>query len=203
MGTAVNTYVLTIEDEQYPVTPGNPDAERLLQSRLAEAQDLPARVSLRDGGDTEGHQLAEVVAIDLGIGDDVEGHAFTLRFPSAEAARDFEKRFATTGILLGVLAAGAVGIGAGQALSQAAVRTDVAPIVTTTATRDMDKNLAPVVEAAPRDMDKNLAPVVEAAPRDMDKNLAPAVEAAPRDMDKNLAPVQDSAPTSHRGAIPE
>ena len=145
MSTAISRYVLAIEDEQYPVIAESDKAERFLETRMAESDSAPARVSLRDAGDTEGHQLSTVVAIDLQIGDDVEAHTFSLRFPSSEAARDFEKRFLTTGLLIGVVAAGAVGIGVGQGLQQVTTTTSVAPI-TQAAPRDMDKELAPAVQ---------------------------------------------------------
>ena len=229
MSTAVDTYVLTIEDEQYPVIVESAEAERLLQSRGATADRVPARVSLRDTGDTEGHQLASFVAVDLRIDGDVEGHAFTLRFPSTEAARDFQKRLLATGAVLGVLAAGAVGLGVGQGLGQATAQSQAAPIVTTPATRDMDKELAPIAQVVPGDTSSiergytpsslalqeaaessraiargALAPATEATPRDMDKELAPSVTVAPRDMDKELAPpVTTTQRTVHRGAVPE
>src|SRR5439155_23621389 len=109
---------------------------------LADAEAVRTRVSLRDSGDTEGHsQAGNVVAITLEIEGDVEGHAFSLRFPTADAARDFEKRMLATGLLVGTIAATAVGIGVGQGIQSTVSQvSQPAPIVQAgPAARDMDK----------------------------------------------------------------
>ncbi|HYM82600.1 MAG TPA: hypothetical protein VEY67_00420 [Candidatus Dormibacteraeota bacterium] len=188
MTTAVEPYVLTIEDEQLPVLANSDDVERSLLGRLAVAASIPTRVLLRDPSDTEGHRLETDVAVVLQIGDDVEGHAFSLRFPNAGAAREFEKRILTAGLLTGVIAAGVVGVGIGPSVQRATAPATANAPVAWTVSRDMDKALATSVTATARDLDRELA-APAAATRDLDKSLA--VSGAPasstRDLDRELA----------------
>jgi hypothetical protein len=202
MGSSVpDQYVIKLEDGQAAVIAESQDVERLLRARLVESKGVRTRVSLRDTGDTEGHSQSNVVAITLEIEGDVEGHAFSLRFPTADAARDFEKRMLATGLLVGTIAATAVGIGVGQGIqSTVSQLSQPAPIVQAgPATRDMDKLSAPIVQTGPatRDMDKLSAPIVQTGPatRDMDKLSAPIVQTGPatRDMDKLSAPIAPPA----------
>jgi hypothetical protein len=201
MSTVVDRYVIELDGDQAAVIAESEETARMLRDRLASGGPIRVRVALRDADDTEAHALtAETVPITILLEDDVEGHALSVRFPSAGAARDFEKRLVATGLLVGVVAASAVGIGVTQGLDRTTPAGAVAPIVQTAPTRDMDKELAPIVQTAPtRDMDKELAPIVQTAPtRDMDKELAPALQvdtsAATRDMDKELAPIVQQAP---------
>jgi hypothetical protein len=194
MGSSVpDQYVIKLEDVQAAVIAESQDVERLLRARLVESKGVRTRVSLRDTGDTEGHSQSNVVAITLEIEGDVEGHAFSLRFPTADAARDFEKRMLATGLLVGTIAATAVGIGVGQGIqSTVSQLSQPAPIVQAgPATRDMDKLSAPIVQTGPatRDMDKLSAPIAPPATRDMDKLSSPIVQTGPatRDMDKDLS----------------
>ncbi len=152
MATIVE-YVVTLEDAQYVLVEGSEEAGRLLQDRLAGSDSIPARMMLRESGDTEGHAVSgSSVAIRVQLGDDVEAHAFSLRFPTAEAARNFEKRLLTAGVLVTVVAAGAVGVGVGQALQQPASQANAVPIV--------EPAPAPAAAGVPtRDMDKDLAPI--------------------------------------------
>jgi hypothetical protein len=58
-----------------------------------------------DDDDVEGHGMR--TSVQIRIADDVEGHAFTLRLPNAEAARDLQKKLVATGALAGVIVVGA------------------------------------------------------------------------------------------------
>jgi hypothetical protein len=65
-----------------------------------------ADVDVKAGDDdVEGHGLR--TSVQVRIADDVEGHAFTLRLPNAEAARDLQKKLVATGALAGVIVVGA------------------------------------------------------------------------------------------------
>jgi hypothetical protein len=187
MSTAIaDQFIVELDDGQKAVIAETVEAERLLRGRLPEGDNLRTRIALSGDGDVEGHTASgNSVAVTLEIEGDTEGHALSLRFPTPQAARDFEKRMLATGVLVGTIAVGAVGIGLSQSAAQSAVGPAAQPAV-----------VAPL--AAPRDMDKELAPI--AAPRDMDKELAPI--AAPRDMDKDLSP-QRAAPGSTQRLIRE
>ena len=80
-----------------------------------------------DEGDTSGHALdASSVSISLHFDDDVEGHALSLHFPTAQKADEFRKRLLATGIVAGALV---VGVTAAQLSSTAPATstTDRAP----------------------------------------------------------------------------
>src|SRR5437763_10005033 len=180
MGSAVgNQFIVELEDGQAAVIQDTEEAQRL-HALVTSWEKVPARITLRDSDDVEGHSSSNTVAITLEIEGDTEGHALSLRFPTADAARDFEKRMLATGLLVGTVAATAIGIGVGQGIqSTVSPIAAPAPIVQTgPATRDMDKDLTlPTIQIAPatRDMDKELAPAqIAPATRDMDKELAPA-----------------------------
>ena len=54
-----------------------------------------------------GHALdATTVAVTLAFDDDVEGHALSLHFPTAEKADEFRKRLIATGVVAGALVVG-------------------------------------------------------------------------------------------------
>jgi hypothetical protein len=60
-----------------------------------------------DEGDTSGHALdATAVSVNLRFDDDVEGHALSLHFPTAEKADEFRKRLIATGVVAGALVVG-------------------------------------------------------------------------------------------------
>ena len=160
MSTAIaDQFIVELDDGQEAVIAETVEAERLLRARLPEGDNLRTRIAISGGHDVEGHAASsDTVAVTLEIEGDTEGHALSLRFPTPQAARDFEKRMLATGVLVGTIAVGAVGISLAQSATQTAVGRAAQPAV-----------VAPI--AAPRDMDKELAPI--AAPRDMDKDLSP------------------------------
>jgi hypothetical protein len=64
-------------------------------------------ISIDDSSDTSGHALdATAVAVSLRFDDDVEGHALSLHFPTAEKADEFRKRLIATGVVAGALVVG-------------------------------------------------------------------------------------------------
>jgi hypothetical protein len=94
-----------------PVDRGSRNALRPLY-----ATDSPSSVAVRiaptDSSDVSGHGGSDTsIAVLLDIGDDVEGHAFTLRFPSSEDAQRLRTRLVAGGLLVAVLTVGSVAVG--------------------------------------------------------------------------------------------
>jgi hypothetical protein len=84
---------------------------------VADARPAPLSVQVAptDAPDVGGHAIAgSMIDVLLTVGDDVEGHAFSLRFPSTEDAQLLRTRLAAGGLLIAVLAVGSVSIGAQQ-----------------------------------------------------------------------------------------
>jgi hypothetical protein len=105
--------------------------------------------------DTSGHALdATSVSIALRFDDDVEGHALSLHFPTAQKADEFRKRLMATGIVAGALV---VGVTAAQ-LTSTAPATNTGPIVAP----------APVAAPAPNFAEPRVNPRIPA------DDLAPA-----------------------------
>ena len=64
-------------------------------------------ITIDDSSDTSGHALdATAVPVSLRFDDDVEGHALSLHFPTAEKADEFRKRLIATGVVAGALVVG-------------------------------------------------------------------------------------------------
>jgi hypothetical protein len=73
---------------------------------------VSVRIAPTDSSDVSGHSVSDTsIAVLLNIGDDVEGHAFTLRFPSSEDAQRLRTRLVAGGLLIAVLTVGTVSIG--------------------------------------------------------------------------------------------
>ena len=109
------------------------DESSVAEGRLRRIEAGPTwakhRVTLElDEGDTSGHALdAAAVSITLHFDDDVEGHALSLHFPSAQKADEFRRRVLATGIVAGALV---VGVTAAQLSGTAPATTipNVAPV---------------------------------------------------------------------------
>ncbi len=88
------------------------DDSNVAEGRLRDLDAGPtwAKNSVRitlDESDTSGHALdAKAVAVSLRFDDDVEGHALSLHFPTAEKADEFRKRLIATGVVAGALVVG-------------------------------------------------------------------------------------------------
>ncbi len=88
------------------------DAQRILDALKGDAGGR-VNLSLRaDDSDVEGHSKVRtlVSVIATPSGDDVEGHAISLRFPSATDADLFRRRLLATGAITGALLIGGAGI---------------------------------------------------------------------------------------------
>jgi hypothetical protein len=70
----------------------------------------PVRIRIPAEDDTEGHVAsADVVVVVSTDDDDVEGHALSLHFPSAQEANDFRRKLMAAGLLTATLAIGTAG----------------------------------------------------------------------------------------------
>lgn len=105
--------------------PLDADAARALRRLLTDAGPGPLTVQVgpTDTQDVSGH-AAQGATIDvlISVGDDVEGHAFSLHFPSQEEAQRMRLRLAAGGLLIAALTVGSIGVA-----SQAPVAQTVAP----------------------------------------------------------------------------
>ena len=86
-----------------------------LRKRIAAAG--PLRVRLGSEDDTSGNALTisgDAVTVQVYLDDDdTEGHAMTLRFPSAQDAAEFRRKVLLTGALAATIAVGATAINVG------------------------------------------------------------------------------------------
>jgi hypothetical protein len=86
------------------------DAKSAEAMRKAVESPKPLRVKAAAPADTAGHALAnDTLAVTITLEGDVEGHTMTLRLPSAQEARELQKRLLITGILAASIVAGAAG----------------------------------------------------------------------------------------------
>ena len=113
---SAESYTLTIGDLEQVVPMAFPDGEteRRLNARLRSGDERALKVRIAPAGDqdVEGHALAGAersVLIKVGLDDDTEGHAISVRFPSAADADKFRRRLMTVGLLTGSVAIGSVG----------------------------------------------------------------------------------------------
>jgi hypothetical protein len=121
------------------------------QDLLNAADHTNLRLSTDEESDVEGHGAGNG-SVTLRIADDVEGHAFTLRLPSAEAARDLQTKLLATGALVGVVVIGATVAQTAPNLSIGTTPGAAPAPITRSATDDMgimDASGAAIVDAAP------------------------------------------------------
>ncbi len=109
----LGSYVLTTDDDlPRPIEVLSSDGWK------PGAEQLPVRIAPASD-DTSGQILAGATTIDVVVfGDDTEGHALSLRFPSPQEAAAFQKRLLLTGALAGTLVAGS--LAASTAMTQVA-----------------------------------------------------------------------------------
>ena len=87
------------------------DAKSAEAMRKAVESPKPLRVKAAAPADTAGHVLAnDTLAVSITLEGDVEGHTMILRLPSAQEARELQKRLLITGFLAASIGAGAAGV---------------------------------------------------------------------------------------------
>ena len=97
---------------------------------------LAVQISPTDNQDVSGHSAGgSSIDVLLTIGDDVEGHAFSLHFPSPDDAQRMRTRLAAGGLLIAALTVGSVAVATQVPMSH----TVAVPVV----------QAAPVAPAAP------------------------------------------------------
>jgi hypothetical protein len=100
--TAEQPFTIVLDDDESTIAEGR---LRDLDAGPTWAKNR-VRISLEEG-DTSGHSLdAAAVSVSLRFDDDVEGHALSLHFPTAEKADEFRKRLIATGVVAGALIVG-------------------------------------------------------------------------------------------------
>jgi hypothetical protein len=83
-----------------------------VRSLLEQSESVQVRLTQADEADTMGHVLAAgSIFVSATFGDDVEGHALSLRFPNQAAAAEFQKRLLASGLIAATLVTGAIGAG--------------------------------------------------------------------------------------------
>jgi len=85
----------------------------------ATAGRVAVHVAPTDTFDVSGHAAAgATIDVVLTIGDDVEGHAFSLRFPTPQDAQRMRTRLAAGGLLVAALTVASIGVGSQLAAPQ-------------------------------------------------------------------------------------
>lgn len=94
-----------------PLDAGTTQALRRLFTTTTPSR-LPVQVGPTDTLDVSGHAAGgAMIDVLLTVGDDVEGHAFSLRFPSVEDAQRMRTRLAAGGLLIAALTVGSLAVG--------------------------------------------------------------------------------------------
>lgn len=141
-------------DAPMPINFRDAADERRIGELLGEGGQIRVRVAPADDPDVEGHAAQRLAYAILLPDDDTEGHAITIRFPSAEQAKQFRMRMVATGALVGTLVIGGVAMQATQGLTigqpdAAAVPQAAADAAGTTTSSEQYQNLyAPIRDEA-------------------------------------------------------
>lgn len=101
-----------------------------LSRRISDA--TPVRIAVQvaptDTYDVSGHAAGgATIDVVLTIGDDVEGHAFSLRFPTPQDAERMRTRLAAGGLLVAALTVASIGVGSQLAATQVGAPAQAAP----------------------------------------------------------------------------
>ena len=105
---------LTIDgQQQVPLTFPDEKAEQRLRARLKAGEALSVRIAPTDASDVQGHALdltQESVWLNLQLeGDDTEGHAIRVQFPTVADADKFRRNMLAAGVLAGSIVIGSAG----------------------------------------------------------------------------------------------
>lgn len=127
---------LTIDGErQMPLAFPDEKAEQRLRARLVTGQTLSARIAPADASDVQGHALdlaRDSIWLKVLLeGDDTEGHAIRVQFPTAADADKFRRNMLAAGVLAGSIVLGSAGAIALTGNRPVDVNTDVSAPVTT------------------------------------------------------------------------
>lgn len=114
MNASPEGHALTIGgQQQVPLTFPDPKAEERLRTRLKTGRALSVRIAPATPSDVQGHALdvaQDQVWLNLQLeGDDTEGHAIRVQFPTAADADKFRRNMLAAGILAGSIVIGSAG----------------------------------------------------------------------------------------------
>ena len=112
MSASQEGHALTIGGQQ-PVrlTFPDPKAEQRIRAGLKAGRATSVRIAPAERSDVEGHVLdSQSVLLNLQLeGDDTEGHAINVHFPTAADADNFRRNVLAAGILAGTIVLGSAG----------------------------------------------------------------------------------------------
>jgi hypothetical protein len=129
---------LTIDGQrQMPLAFPDEKAEQRLRARLRTGQPLSVKIAPTEPSDVQGHSL-DLAKDSLWLrlmleGDDTEGHAIRVTFPTAADADKFRRNMLAAGVLAGSIVLGSAGAIALTSNRAADVNLDVSAPVTTQA----------------------------------------------------------------------
>lgn len=112
MSSSQEGHALTIGGQQSArVTFPDPRTEERIRAGLKTGQATSVRIAPAERYDVEGHILdSQSVLLNLLLeGDDTEGHAINVRFPTAADADNFRRNVLAAGILAGTIVLGSAG----------------------------------------------------------------------------------------------
>ncbi len=97
--------------QRVPLTFPDPKSEQRIRARLTTGKALSIRIGPPERSDVEGHALeSQSVWLNLQLeGDDTEGHAINVHFPTPAAADTFRRNLLAAGILAGSIVIGSAG----------------------------------------------------------------------------------------------
>jgi len=117
MNASQESLALTIGDQQQavPMTFGDRKTEERFRAALNSnaRKALSVRITPAPQSDVQGHAFdASLKSVWLNLeldGDDTEGHAISVRFPTAQDADNFRRNLLTAGVLVGAMIVGSAG----------------------------------------------------------------------------------------------
>jgi hypothetical protein len=126
---------------------------------------IAVRVAPSETADVSGHAvMGATIDVLLTAGDDVEGHAFTLHFPSSADAQRMRMRLAAGGLLIAALTVGSIGVAGQVAAPQAGTGAPAQAVAAAAAVPIVNAGLSvsPALKADLRDGDLNREETVAA-----------------------------------------
>jgi hypothetical protein len=123
MGAADMTFTIRLDDGSLAeATAWDAESARTFQKLIEDpAYGRDLRIRAAEPSDTSGHEMAaDTITVSVRQEDDLEGHTMTLRFPTVDEAKRFQKRLIISGALAASIAVGAVGVQLASQQSQVA-----------------------------------------------------------------------------------
>ena len=113
MGAQEMIFTIRLDDGSLAeATTWDAESARTFQKLIEDpAYGRDLRIRATEASDTSGHAMAaDTITVSVRQEDDLEGHTMTLRFPSVDEAKRFQKRLIISGALAASLVVGAAGV---------------------------------------------------------------------------------------------